>query len=279
MHGYGAAMNDGLDAATGTYVGILESDDYVCEHAWEKLYALATKSNLDIVKGCYSYSFPRLKSRSSTQSPRLIDIAPHGFLKFPSTPSSHQRTDPRCFWMNPSIWTGIYKRDFLLKNNIRFNETPGASYQDTSFAFKVWVSAERAMATETPVIHYRLDSAFSSSNSRAKVFAVCDEMDECEEYLDRRNSDGLFYHILCALRYKTYLWNIGRVSAALKLSFLDRMRGDFLRDIELNRFDAHLFDDASREEYLAIAGVDEQLFRFRSFPGSANPYRAYPAER
>ena len=130
--------------------------------------------------------------------------------------------------MNPSIWTGIYKRGFLLKNNIRFNETPGASYQDTSFAFKVWVSAERAMATETPVIHYRLDSAFSSSNSRAKVFAVCDEMDECEEFLDSRNSDGLFYHILCALRYKTYLWNIGRVSAALKLSFLDRMRGDFL---------------------------------------------------
>ena len=81
-------------------------------------------------------------------------------------------------------------------------------------------------------------------------------MDECEEFLDSRNSDGLFYHILCALRYKTYLWNIGRVSAALKLSFLDRMRGDFLRDIELNRFDAHLFDDASREEYLAIAGVD-----------------------
>ena len=49
------------------------------------------------------------------------------------------------------------------------------------------------MATETPIIHYRLDSAFSSSNSRAKVFAVCDEMNECEEFLDSRNSEDLFY--------------------------------------------------------------------------------------
>ena len=51
--GYGAAMNDGLDAATGEYVGILESDDYACEHAWEKLYTLAKEHDLDIVKGCY----------------------------------------------------------------------------------------------------------------------------------------------------------------------------------------------------------------------------------
>lgn len=253
--GYGAAMNDGLDAATGTYVGILESDDYVCEHAWEKLYALATKSNLDIVKGCY-LQFSETKESFFNAITKVDRHCPTWLPQVPFDTVFTPKDYPRCFWMNPSIWTGIYKRDFLLKNNIRFNETPGASYQDTSFAFKVWVSAERAMATETPVIHYRLDSAFSSSNSRAKVFAVCDEMDECEEFLDSRNSDGLFYHILCALRYKTYLWNIGRVSAALKLSFLDRMRGDFLRDIELNRFDAHLFDDASREEYLAIAGVD-----------------------
>lgn len=253
--GYGAAMNDGLDAATGTYVGILESDDYVCEHAWEKLYALATKSNLDIVKGCY-LQFSETKESFFNAITKVDRHCPTWLPQVPFDTVFTPKDYPRCFWMNPSIWTGIYKRDFLLKNNIRFNETPGASYQDTSFAFKVWVSAERAMATETPVIHYRLDSAFSSSNSRAKVFAVCGEMDECEEFLDSRNSDGLFYHILCALRYKTYLWNIGRVSAALKLSFLDRMRGDFLRDIELNRFDAHLFDDASREEYLAIAGVD-----------------------
>lgn len=28
---------------------------------------------------------------------------------------------------------------------VRFAETPGASYQDTGFAFKIWASAERAV--------------------------------------------------------------------------------------------------------------------------------------
>ena len=112
---------------------------------------------------------------------------------------------PRCFWINQSIWTAIYKRDFLINNNIRFNETPGASYQDTSFAFKVWVASKRAMAVSFPVIHYRLDSAFSSSNSRAKVFAVCDEMEDCKAYLDSIDAEKDLYRILCAVRYKTCL--------------------------------------------------------------------------
>ena len=36
--GYGRAMNDGLDRATGEYVGIVEPDDYVDLHMYEDLY-------------------------------------------------------------------------------------------------------------------------------------------------------------------------------------------------------------------------------------------------
>ena len=48
--GYGCAMNDGLDRATGDYVGIVEPDDYVDIHMYEDLYHIAEEKNLDIVK-------------------------------------------------------------------------------------------------------------------------------------------------------------------------------------------------------------------------------------
>lgn len=51
--GYGAAMNDGLRAARGTYVGILESDDRVCDGAWQTLLDLAQANDLDMVRGSY----------------------------------------------------------------------------------------------------------------------------------------------------------------------------------------------------------------------------------
>lgn len=254
--GYGAAMNDGLDAATGEYVGILESDDYACEHAWEKLYTLAKEHDLDIVKGCYlqftdtKESYFDAIAKVARHCPDQLPLVPIGTVFKP-------QDYPRCFWINPSIWTAIYKRDFLINNNIRFNETPGASYQDTSFAFKVWVASKRAMAVSFPVIHYRLDSAFSSSNSRAKVFAVCDEMEECKAYLDSIDAEKDLYRILCAVRYKTYLWNIDRVSAAFKLAFLERMSKEFQVDIDEGNLSSKYIPGSFHEEFLAIAGRDD----------------------
>lgn len=47
------------------------------------------------------------------------------------------------FYAWPAIWAAIYRTDFLKKHNIRCLTTPGASYQDISFNFKVWVYARR----------------------------------------------------------------------------------------------------------------------------------------
>ena len=48
--GYGAAMNTGLFAATGEYIGIVESDDSILPQMYETLYAAAVKDDLDLVK-------------------------------------------------------------------------------------------------------------------------------------------------------------------------------------------------------------------------------------
>ena len=39
--GYGNTMNVGMDAANGKYIGIVESDDYVDEKMFERLYETA----------------------------------------------------------------------------------------------------------------------------------------------------------------------------------------------------------------------------------------------
>lgn len=48
--GYGASMNQGLDAATGEYVAMLESDDAFTPDALEVLHDLATTHNAQAVK-------------------------------------------------------------------------------------------------------------------------------------------------------------------------------------------------------------------------------------
>ena len=48
--GYGSAMNAGLDAAMGEYVGIVESDDCILPEMYQTLYEATDSEKLDIVK-------------------------------------------------------------------------------------------------------------------------------------------------------------------------------------------------------------------------------------
>ena len=48
--GYGKAMNRGLDAATGEYIGIVEPDDFIALTMYEDLAKLADENALDFVK-------------------------------------------------------------------------------------------------------------------------------------------------------------------------------------------------------------------------------------
>lgn len=241
--GYGAAMNDGLKVARGKYIGILESDDRVCDNAWRTLFDLAEENALDVVRGNYfiskygTISYFKANQPTNPYCPDTLPMPPIGEV---FTAEEY----PRCFWTNPSIWTALFRRDFLTENNIWFNETPGASYQDTSFAFKAWVAAGRTMLADIPVIYYTADNEASSCSSKAKVFAVCDEMDECERFLQETGkSGGFFQEALSALRYKTYAWNERRVSEDLRQGFCDRMWNEMCQDFRNGYCTPRLFHE------------------------------------
>ena len=57
-----------------------------------------------------------------------------------------------------SIWSAMYNRSFLVENHIRFNETPGASFQDVSFAFQVYACAKILMLLPGAFYHYRISN-------------------------------------------------------------------------------------------------------------------------
>lgn len=51
--GYGASMNIGLNKASGDYIGIVESDDFIEPQMFEKLIRPAIENDLDIARSCY----------------------------------------------------------------------------------------------------------------------------------------------------------------------------------------------------------------------------------
>ena len=109
-------------------------------------------------------------------------------------------------------------RTFLLENDIRFLETKGGSYQDTSFAFKALSLAKRVLLTPKAYLHYRIDNENSSVNNKGKVYAICDEYKEIAYFLTNNlEKYGMFQSLYCRLKYGAYVWNYQRLSESLRL--------------------------------------------------------------
>lgn len=97
------------------------------------------------------------------------------------------------------------------------------------------------MLLDVPVIYYNRDNESSSSNSKSKVFALCDETAECARFIDERDEEERLGAPLAALRFRTYQWNSQRVSDEFKEEFASVMWKELGDDYRAGRIDRTLF--------------------------------------
>ena len=228
--GYGDSMNKGLEAAVGKYISILESDDFIDADMLEFMVGEAEKYNLDVMKTNFW-----LYWSNPIASTGFRENVYHEAISCPMVEAGvHRPIDfPEIFWSKPSIWSAIYLKEFLDKNNIRFLPTPGASFQDTSFTFKVFSLAKRVKYSMRPFLHYRQDNEKSSVNNPTKVFCVCDEHAEMKKFLDEGGLDNSrsLNIIRVKVKFYNYLWNLHRLSPELKDSFIQRFSKEMNEEI------------------------------------------------
>ncbi|MCL2470348.1 MAG: glycosyltransferase [Propionibacteriaceae bacterium] len=215
-HGYGYSMNRGIRKATGKYIGIVESDDWADPIMFEQLSDFAEANDAQIVKSNFYMDWTAPSVRSEVFE--YFDYTEHGIT---ITPRNYDGA--KLFRKKPSIWSAIYSREFVTSNHIEFLETPGASYQDTSFAFKAFALADRMTCVSRAYIHYRQDNEESSVNSRGKAFCVCDEYEAIEEFIESSPDLHSLYGIEVPTIYDSFIWNYERLDQTLKYPFLVRV--------------------------------------------------------
>lgn len=217
--GYGDSVNRGIRQANGDYIGIVESDDYVDKAMFERLYDAAKEKQLQIVKSNY---WQHCEETGDTFYEFYQDYNYNSVL----TPSN----EAYLMCKNINLWSGIYSREFLIENNIWFNITPGASYQDVSFTIKAMSCAESILVLKDAFYHYRLDNPNSSVKSKGKVYCICDEFNEVWSFLDNRpeiyDSVKTVIPFIEFLRYRD---TFRRIDDCYKPEFYVRMIEDFNR--------------------------------------------------
>ena len=202
--GYGDSMNQGLNIASGEYIGIVESDDFIDINMFENLYKITKKGDIDIIRSNFYLYWEKNKKEALN-----FKILKNLYNKI-FNPMDLQNI----FLVQPSIWAGIYKKLFLIKNNIKFLTTPGASYQDTSFFYKTLYKANKIFCTKKAFYYYRQTNSNSSVNNNTlnKVIFAHIELNEIEKFIKKDiklyNKNQRYFN---TKKIMTLLWNLNRV--------------------------------------------------------------------
>jgi len=181
LKSYGHQVNLGINEALGEYIGIVETDDFIDETMYEELYNYAQEIDADVVKTPYIDYSDHKNNRECYFADRLKEALPEG----------------KCFSMkeyghllayHASVWSGVYRREYLLKKKIFFVEAPGAGYVDVGFRLDSLISTDRVAWLNKSFYHYRRNNDDSSTN-HFSLKTMCLRWKEVHEKLMNSQED------------------------------------------------------------------------------------------
>jgi glycosyltransferase involved in cell wall biosynthesis len=152
--GYGASCNRGIASAVGEWVAVVEPDDWVEPGMYADMLAYRGRFSaepVDVIKTPYwRICAPGTEHEAKYPCGYTRQVRPRrqpfGIAEAPALLASH-----------PSIWSALYRREFLLEKAIRFREYPGAGWADNPFLIETLCQA-RLLYLRSHYYCYREDT-------------------------------------------------------------------------------------------------------------------------
>jgi len=152
------ARNNGMQIASGNYIAFSDHDDEYMPGLLENTYSEAKKYNLDIVK------FQR--KELVIKGDKLIDIMPSegDNIQYSKKGIIDHFFELEAIGTFERLWDGIYRRQLLIENNVKFDVSFKKGGEDIIFMYDLLPYIDSiAILKETYYLHY-IRIGFSTSS-------------------------------------------------------------------------------------------------------------------
>lgn len=151
-----SARNEGLRVAKGKYIGFCDNDDLFLDNLLRDNLALAIRYNADVVR------FSR----------RRTDIYNGKIISVRETRGFNDRFVPNDKFVEyfkeinsagEGVWAGIYKKEFLDRHAIRFDENMKYGYEDLNYIIQIYMNHPSVVLNNKVYYHWIMRTEHSTS--------------------------------------------------------------------------------------------------------------------
>lgn len=215
-------LNDGLGKALGDYVCEVDADDYISATHLDHLYTEAYMNNADVVKCNFNEFHEEDGIRLFEMQQAVPGVAWCGKdLCITSLPEFAKNV---LICRTPCVFSGMYRRKFLIENCLFWRENK--AYEDTSLSFKIAASAKVFRWLNIATYYHRADNPNSGTSTIFDFEGLSEQITECRIFSLWQGLDLRKW--INAWQYYTYLWMLGRLKTAdQQKAWLKIMHRDF----------------------------------------------------
>lgn len=205
LGGAGIPSNIGVEHAKGKYIAYADSDDILDKYAIEKMIILAEKENLEVVIADFC---------NFSEEGREVKVAydKEKWKGFPLEKAFSPIENPEIFRLSPVPWRKLYKRDFLIKYDIKFPEGD-YFFEDNPLHWFTLSRAKRVALLDYVVAYHRMGREGQTMGSDSyKLSAMIQHLNTIKTYFIKNNiNDKNLWKELLDLVYRT-TWIIDKQS-------------------------------------------------------------------
>ncbi len=154
--GVSSARNLGIEKATGKYLMFVDADDYIAKGGISIAMGLMQRYDADLLK----YGYRCVQSGSPIDMDPL-DINNSNPVLIEGRFEGLKRVDVPDFF----VWNGIYLREMIIQNNIRFH-TDLCLHEDDVFMGEVLCHTERIITTALKIYQFSVASNYSTTHNQ-----------------------------------------------------------------------------------------------------------------